>query len=166
MDIIDFELQRYDQWKEDVEKRRRTFENTTGLLIVPGNEDDKKIKLNDDIWSYDGPLSYEVKRRSAEVSLNIPESEVNKLKEEIERSCKKFKSLTRKQEQLLRVAFYLLVNIAENTEVERKMRKKNVIRMLMKTLERSNTDLLILVVTFFKKLSIFKENKDLMVSDN
>lgn len=63
------------------------------------------------------------------------------------------------------VAFYLLLNIAENTEVERKMRKKNVIGMLIKTLDRSNTDLLILVVTFLKKLSIFRENKDLMVRE-
>lgn len=64
------------------------------------------------------------------------------------------------------VAFYLLLNIAENTEVERKMRKKNVIGMLIKTLDRSNTDLLILVVTFLKKLSIFRENKDLMADLN
>lgn len=67
---------------------------------------------------------------------------------------------------LFPVAFYLLLNIAENTEVERKMRKKNVIGMLIKTLDRSNTDLLILVVTFLKKLSIFRENKDLMVRKN
>ena len=63
------------------------------------------------------------------------------------------------------VAFYLLLNIAENTEVERKMRKKNVIGMLVKTLDRFNSDLLILVVTFLKKLSIFRENKDLMVTE-
>ncbi|KYQ59280.1 Kinesin-associated protein 3 [Trachymyrmex zeteki] len=125
MDIIDSELRRYDQWKEDMEKRRKQFENTTGL------------------------------------------TDVKKLKEELEKSRKKFKSLTKKQEQLLRVAFYLLLNIAENAmEVERKMRKKNVIGMLIKTLDRTNTDLLILVVTFLKKLSIFRENKDLMIEEN
>ena len=62
------------------------------------------------------------------------------------------------------VAFYLLLNIAENTEVERKMRKRNVIVMLIKSLDRVNTDLLMLVITFLKKLSIFRENKDTMVS--
>lgn len=56
-----------------------------------------------------------------------------------------------------------MLNIAENMEVERKMRKKNVIGMLIKTLDRTNTDLLILVIAFLKKLSIFRENKDLMV---
>ena len=63
------------------------------------------------------------------------------------------------------VAFYLLLNIAESTDVEKKMRKKNLIVMLLKTLDRTNTDLLILVVTFLKKLSIFRENKDDMVSN-
>lgn len=48
-------------------------------------------------------------------------------------------------------------------EVEKKIRKKNVIGMLLKTIDRTNTDLLILVVTFLKKLSIFRENKDVMV---
>ncbi|XP_018337781.1 PREDICTED: kinesin-associated protein 3 isoform X4 [Trachymyrmex septentrionalis] len=170
MDIIDFELRRYDQWKEDMEKRRKQFENTTGLTFFPaGNNDncDRKIRNIDDIWNMEGPLDYEVKKRSMEVSITISESDVKKLKEELEKSRKKFKSLTKKQEQLLRVAFYLLLNIAENAmEVERKMRKKNVIGMLIKTLDRTNTDLLILVVTFLKKLSIFRENKDLMIEEN
>ena len=61
------------------------------------------------------------------------------------------------------VAFYLLLNIAENIDVEKKMRKKNIIGMIIKTLDRTNTDLLMLVVTFLKKLSIFRENKEIMV---
>ena len=43
------------------------------------------------------------------------------------------------------------------------MRKKNLVAMLLKILDRTNTDLLILVVTFLKKLSIFIENVDEMV---
>ena len=35
--------------------------------------------------------------------------------------------------------------------------------VLMKTLERSTPELLVLAVTFLKKLSLFKENKDIMV---
>jgi hypothetical protein len=62
------------------------------------------------------------------------------------------------------VSFYLLLNIAEDTRVEDKMRKKNITGMLTKTLDRDNADLLILVVTFLKKLSLFKENVDDMVS--
>nr|XP_034185847.1 kinesin-associated protein 3 isoform X1 [Osmia lignaria] len=168
MDIIDFELRRYDQWKEDMEKRRRHFENTTGLTFFSNSSDnsDKKTKIVDDIWNTDGPLDYEIKKRSNEITTAVSESDIKKLKEELEKSRKKFKGLTKKQEQLLRVAFYLLLNIAENMEVERKMRKKNVIGMLIKTLDRTNTDLLILVIAFLKKLSIFRENKDLMAEEN
>ncbi|XP_076181693.1 kinesin associated protein 3 isoform X1 [Ptiloglossa arizonensis] len=167
MDIIDFELRRYDQWKEDMEKCRRHFENTTGLTFFSSGNDncDKKMKIIDDIWNTDGPLDYEIKKRSNEISA-LTENDIKKLKEELEKSRKKFKSLIKKQEQLLRVAFYLLLNIAENMEVERKMRKKNVIGMLIKTLDRTNTDLLILVIAFLKKLSIFRENKDLMAEGN
>lgn len=102
MDIIDFELCRYDQWKEDMEKRRRHFENTTGLTFFSSGNDnsDKKIKIVDDIWNTDGPLDYEIKKRSNEIT--ITENDVKKLKEEFEKNRKKFKSLIKKQEQLLR----------------------------------------------------------------
>ena len=106
MDIIDFELHRYDQWKEDMEKHRRHFENKTGLLLFPaGNGDicDKKIKILDDIWNTDGPLEFEAKRlKDVDASLKISDSEVKNLKDDVEKNRKKFKSLTKKQEQLLR----------------------------------------------------------------
>lgn len=112
MDIIDFELQRYDQWQEDMEKHRRHFENNTGLLLFPtgsgSNVCDKKVKFFDDIWSADGPLEFEVNSNSKKfkdvdiTSLKIPEGEVKRLKDELEKNRKKFKSLTKKQEQLLR----------------------------------------------------------------
>jgi len=62
------------------------------------------------------------------------------------------------------VAFYLLLNIAEDTRVELKMRNKNLLPMLVMMLERNNEELLVLIVSFLKKLSIFAENKDDMVS--
>lgn len=43
------------------------------------------------------------------------------------------------------------------------MRNKNIVHMLVKTLDRENTDLLVLVVSFLKKLSIYLENKNDMV---
>lgn len=62
------------------------------------------------------------------------------------------------------VAFYLLLNLAEDWKVEMKMRNKNIVKMLLRCLERENFELLILVVSFLKKLSIFVENKQEMVS--
>ena len=62
------------------------------------------------------------------------------------------------------MAYYLLLNLAEDLKVEMKMKNKNVIKMLVKSLDRDNFELLILVVSFLKKLSIFVENKTEMVS--
>ena len=59
---------------------------------------------------------------------------------------------------------YLLLNLAEDAKVEMKMKNKGIVSMLVQLLERDNVDLLILVVSFLKKLSIFMENKAEMVS--
>lgn len=68
-------------------------------------------------------------------------------------------------EAFVSVAYYLLLNLAEDLKVEMKMKNKNCIRMLVKSLERDNFELLILVVSFLKKLSIFVENKTEMVHE-
>ena len=61
------------------------------------------------------------------------------------------------------VALYLLLNLAEDMHVEQKMRNKGLVTQLVSLLDRANQELLILVVSFLKKLSIFVENKDEMV---
>lgn len=67
--------------------------------------------------------------------------------------------------QVLRVCTYLLLNIAEDVRVEEKMRRKNIVGLLVRMQERESPDLLLLVVSFLKKLSCYMENKDDMVSD-
>lgn len=62
------------------------------------------------------------------------------------------------------VSYYLLLNLAEDLKVEMKMRNKKIISLLVRSLQRDNFELLILVVSFLKKLSIFVENKNEMVS--
>lgn len=61
------------------------------------------------------------------------------------------------------VALCLLLNLAEDTRTELKMRNKNIVHMLVKILERDDEELLLVVVSFLKKLSIFLENKNDMV---
>ena len=63
---------------------------------------------------------------------------------------------------LFPVCLCLLLNLAEDTRVEMKMHSKGLIPHLLALLERDNVDLLILVVSFLKKMSIFKESKDQM----
>lgn len=67
-----------------------------------------------------------------------------------------------KSEKMLFVAFYILINLAEDVQVERKMLNKDLLFMLESMLERSNGDLLILVVSFLKKLSIYHVNMEAM----
>ena len=64
------------------------------------------------------------------------------------------------------VAFYILLNLAEDPAVERKMMKKDLLVYLQGILSHKNCDLLILAVTFLKKLSIIEENKDAIKSMN
>ena len=52
----------------------------------------------------------------------------------------------------------MLLNLAEEPEIEKKMAKRGIVGYLCKMLARSNTELLVLALIFLKKLAIFKEN--------
>uniref|UniRef100_A0A4W6E8F3 Kinesin-associated protein 3b n=1 Tax=Lates calcarifer TaxID=8187 RepID=A0A4W6E8F3_LATCA len=82
------------------------------------------------------------------------------LRRDQEKALRKYQGLLAKQEQLLRVSLYLLLNLAEDTRTELKMRNKNIVGLLVKVLDRDDEELLVLVVSFLKKLSIFLENKN------
>ena len=62
------------------------------------------------------------------------------------------------------VSLYLLLNLAEDMHTESKMVKKDLIKYLLALLERNNIELLILVMSFIKKLSVVRQNKDFLVS--
>jgi hypothetical protein len=70
------------------------------------------------------------------------------------------------QERLIYVSLHLLLNLAEDTRVQMKMASKGLIGNLLTFLERENPELLILVVAFLKRLSIFAENKNRMKEDD
>ncbi|XP_026178802.1 kinesin-associated protein 3-like [Mastacembelus armatus] len=115
MNIIEHELKRYDLWQDELQKKKKAYEEL---------------------------------------------SENQNLKKEHEKSLRKYQSLLIKQEQLLRVALCLLLNLAEDTRTELKMRNRNIVHMLVRLLDREDGDLLLMVVSFLKKLSIFLENKN------
>lgn len=58
----------------------------------------------------------------------------------------------------------MLLNLAEDIKVELKMVNKKIVTLLNQALSSDNAELLILVVSFLKKLSIFIENKNQMVT--
>ncbi|RVE62035.1 hypothetical protein OJAV_G00173320 [Oryzias javanicus] len=82
------------------------------------------------------------------------------LRRDQDKVLRKYQGLLAKQEQLLRVSLYLLLNLAEDTRTELKMRNKNIVGLLVKLLDRNDEELLVLVLSFLKKLSIFLENKN------
>lgn len=202
MDIVDYELKRYESMKNDLETRRNPDSNrlrekettrSSDYLDAIMNEErpkemepprrripELKQRPKSGNWSSQSSLmtsslrslnnSYHENLSAAQLDsppttsnnslTDSTESPPKKTKEEYERLNKQFKVFTMKQEQLLQVAVYLLMNIAENVKFEEKMRKKNIVRILIKALERDNVEVLILVVTFMKKLSIVRDNKN------
>ncbi|KAJ3276056.1 Kinesin-associated protein 3 [Terramyces sp. JEL0728] len=62
-----------------------------------------------------------------------------------------------------RVSFHLLLNLAEDLNIEVKMIKRDIIKYLVEMLDRNTPELLLLIITFLKKLSVFQENKDQML---
>jgi hypothetical protein len=82
--------------------------------------------------------------------------------EKLQKEIKRIRSFTRKQDKLLIVSLHILLNLAEDTKVEKKMKKRKIIERLLTVLERRNLELRQLAIMFLKKLSIFKENKNEM----
>uniref|UniRef100_A0A671VHV4 Kinesin-associated protein 3b n=1 Tax=Sparus aurata TaxID=8175 RepID=A0A671VHV4_SPAAU len=97
-------------------------------------------------------------RKKTKAYILSPEN--GSLRRDQDKALRKYQGLLAKQEQLLRVSLYLLLNLAEDTRTELKMRNKNIVGLLVKVLERDDEELLVLVVSFLKKLSIFLENKN------
>lgn len=221
MDVIDFELKRYDQLKNDLEARKsnQTNDNKTITSTPPlppsSIQTLRSPDLLENLLNEEKPKEMEPPRRRipelkqrpksgnwssfhGQMSSSLVKSRVMNNsyhenltcesdmmkddstdsisaegdgkksggKDDYEKLNKQLKLFAKKQEQLLRVSFYLLLNIAENIKVEEKMRKKNIVKMLVKTLERQNIELLILIITFLKKLSIVRDNKDEMFELN
>jgi hypothetical protein len=69
-----------------------------------------------------------------------------------------------KQDKLLYISFTILLNLAEDFGIEKKMKKRKIVSYLVKMLERNDFHLLIIVLLFLRKLSIVSENKDQMVN--
>eukprot|EP00435_Cladocopium_sp_Y103_P000292 s4225_g1.t1 len=74
---------------------------------------------------------------------------------------KKYKLQLAKQNKLMHVCLCVLLNLAEEISIERKMVNRKIPSLLIQLLDRSQEDLLLVTLTFLKKLSVFEENKDL-----
>ncbi|CAH8614297.1 unnamed protein product [Heterobilharzia americana] len=119
-----------------------------------------------DLWIEELERKHKLSSTNSEVnSTTSVRCSIDETQNNYETSLSKYKSLVRKQEQLFRVSFYLLLNISEDLNVEIKMHNKGIVGMICNCLDRDNFELLVLLVSFLKKLSIFSENKDDMLKN-
>ncbi|KPI93857.1 PREDICTED: kinesin-associated protein 3 [Papilio xuthus] len=165
MDVIDYELKRYDQWKERVEGKKQVLtpdKNELPKSRIP----EPKRRPKSGTWAVADVNLQKTRQLVSSYHEDLCNASDEYLsKNDEEQMKRKLKTLSKRQEQLLRVAFYMLLNIADNIKVEEKMHKKDIVGLLIGAMERhSNIDLLILIVSFLQKLSIFVENKNSMTS--
>lgn len=95
------------------------------------------------------------------------EGEVNNAnKLTFQKELDKFLFLVRKQDRILRIAFSILMHLAEDQNVEKKMVKRDIIPIIIKNLDRTNINLIVVLLLFIKKLSIYDVNKDSLIKHN
>lgn len=81
-------------------------------------------------------------------------------------SRKKFEIFQRKNNRLLQLSFFLLLNLSSDTKTEYKIFNKNIITHLINSLKRPNLNLemQLIILTFLQRLSIKLECKNQMIS--
>ncbi|CAH1388476.1 unnamed protein product [Nezara viridula] len=167
--IIEFELQRYQQWKGEMLINRGREAIPTSRLPVPKSARPSTVSADRRRSSTPSPAiasSGDRKRLSLIPGPKTAVSQRSPSTPDEESAQKKFALMVAKQDRLLKVNFLLLLKIAENLKVEDKIRKRNIVSMLVQCLDRNNIPLLIVVTKFLTKLSIRIENKDEMANLN
>ncbi|BES88591.1 kinesin-associated protein [Nesidiocoris tenuis] len=162
--IIEYELQLYTQWKSDLAFPRGRESAPISRLPVPKSARPASTIIPPARTRSSTP-SNDHKRLSlipAPKSETPPKGPSTPEEETVNRTNNKIA----KQDRLLRVNFSLLLNLAENLKVEDKIRKRNIVAMLVQCLDRNSVPLLIVIAKFLTKFSIRAENKDEMANLN
>ncbi len=76
---------------------------------------------------------------------------------------KKLNVLIWKQDKLFFIVLNILLNISDDPTVEKKMKKADITRLLIRCLERNDLQLLVVALYFLKKLSVINSYKDEMI---
>lgn len=85
---------------------------------------------------------------------------------DLQKELEKFLFMIRKQDRILILSFKILLNLADNMKVEKKMVKDDIVGWLIKNIERSNINLIVVVLLFIKKLSVVDVNKNNLIKNN
>jgi hypothetical protein len=86
--------------------------------------------------------------------------EMDKNNKNYEKELKKLNLMIAKQDKLFYISLTILLNMAEDYQIEKKMKNRKIVTILVRMLERNDFHLLIVVLLFLKKLSIMGENKN------
>lgn len=89
--------------------------------------------------------------------------EKNPKSKEYVAELRKLNLMIAKQDKLFYISLTVLLNMAEDPVIEKKMKKRKIISFLLRMLERNDFHLLIVSLLFLKKLSIVSENVVQMV---
>lgn len=117
MRVVEYESQRHQVRKEDMERRKLRLQE----LGESATYEDKKLLAKDE---------------------------------------KKYKIQVTRQSRLMHVCLMILLNLAEDIAIEKKMVNRKMPLLLTQLLERTHEDLLLATLQFLKKLSVFEENKE------
>jgi hypothetical protein len=117
-------------------------------------------------------LEYESKRyrvRLEEITKKVQKLEelgpsaTGEDRKQVDKDQKKHRIQLNKQDKLMQVCMLVLLNLAEDVAIEKKMVNRSINQYLCEYLDRTAEDPLLVALTFLKKLSIFEENKEKMV---
>ncbi|CAD7968567.1 unnamed protein product [Amoebophrya sp. A120] len=132
--ILEYESKRYAIRTQEREQYILPFLNT-GQNVPPGGVD----------------------HQQQDASTSFSQQKVKAEKEE-----KKYQVQVLKQNKLLHTALHILLNLAEDIFIEKKMVNRGLVKMLCALLDRNMEELLYVALLFLKKLTIFEENKEVM----
>jgi len=117
MRVVEYESQRHQVRKEDIERKIRRIQE----MGEQSTSEDRRQLVKDE--------------RKYQIQLN-------------------------KQNKLMHVAQMVLLNLAEEISIEKKMVNRKMPLLLVQLLERSGEEILLVALQFLKKLSVFEENKE------
>ena len=155
--ILEFELRRCETWQAELDKRLKNAGMSSTKQKPARPKSDRNEMSQMQLNSKDEQIIKDLRSLIFKVEQLLRSKKKKKLHRLY--SLKAFVFFFRH----FKVAFYLLLNLSEDIKVEMKMVNKVIVGLLVQSLNRQNPELLILVVSFLKKLSIFIENKNKMV---
>ena len=79
-------------------------------------------------------------------------------KPELEKEIKRLNKVINKQDKLFYICLSILLNLAEDFQIEKKMKKRKILEYLIRMLERNDFHLLVIVLLFLRKMCIVSEN--------